>query len=144
MTMISSLVIQKISSTRTEQHFMEVNLSIQMNQVKVSNRNNLKFTFTYISIASSSSKIYNPCKVTGEKTLDGYRSLNLIANSVPDCIHLREGAHDNSPNYIYFGLIGSGGYFTRALLVDCLLGKIKLNEQRFLQMTKTILQMKKR
>ena len=89
------------------------------------------------------SKIFNPCTVKGTETLDGYRNLNLIANTAPECIRQRTGNNDIYENGIYFGPsvdLGSGQEHARILLVDCLIGKIKLNEQRSLQATKRSLQ----
>ena len=74
----------------------------------------------------------NPCTVEGKEALDGYRKLNLIANAAPECVR----------TVIRVDVM---------LLIDCLMAKIKLNEQRSLQATKrslqnarAIIQMKKR
>ena len=95
----------------------------------------------------SSSKIYNSCKEKEKETLNGYRNLNLIANTAPECIRPRVGRHDLCDNCLYLGPsleFGVGKELSRILLVDCFMGKIKLNEQRSLQNTKRFLQNKKR
>ena len=82
----------------------------------------------------------NPCIVEGKELLDGYRNLELIANTAPECIRLRTGPNDNCSNCILYTDPNSNSLFTRILLVDCLMGKIKLIEQRSLQATKRSLQ----
>ena len=89
----------------------------------------------------------NLCTVEGKETLDGYRNLNLIANTAPECIRPRTGTNDVCESCIYTGPsidFGKGLEGSRMIFLDCLMGKIKLNEQRSLQNARTILQLKKR
>ena len=80
--------------------------------------------------------------------------MNLIANTVPECIISSAGLPDTRhecQNCIYFGpkstyddpTLGRLTYHSKKLLVDCLMGKIKLNEQRLLRITRTMRQLKK-
>ena len=93
--------------------------------------------------SSSYSKMCNLCTVEGTDTLDGYRNLNLIDNTAPECIRPRTGTNDVCSSCLYIGPnvdFGQGLAQSRIILVDCLMEKIKLNEQRSLQATKRSLQ----
>ena len=96
-----------------------------------------------MSVISSYFKICNHCKANGKEILYGYRNLNLIASTAPECIRPRTGAFDFCPNCILLGPsinFGGGDVPSRILIVDCFMGKIKLNEQKLLQITKRLLQ----
>ena len=98
-----------------------------------------------MAIIEICSKMFNLFTVKGKETLDGYRNLNLIANAAPECVRPVPGAvpEELCLDCVYFGP-GINGLHSRALLVDCLIGKIKSNEQRSLQAAKRSLQATKR
>ena len=79
----------------------------------------------------------------GKEIWYGYRNLNLIANTAPECIRPRTGSFDAPPNGILLGPLinfGVGDELSRILLIDCFMGKIKLNERKLHQITKKLLQ----
>ena len=91
-----------------------------------------------MAIIEICSKMFNLFTVKGKETLDGYRNLNLIANAAPECVR-PAAPGELCSNCIYFGPL-INGHYSRALQVDCLIGKIKSNEQRSLQAAKRSLQ----
>ena len=78
----------------------------------------------------------------------GYRNLNLNSKSASDCIHTRTLRHGITLHDLYFpniiGHVEGQKVNPTALQVDCIIEKINLNERRFLEMRRTMFQLKKR